>query len=109
MASMAASNRPSALSNFKKSRFKKSLHYDNIAEMPVFNLLELHGSLCWELDKNDEITFFSDPGLRAVRGEQDSVGGARVGSWTIARWTSSSQRQKPSAGCLARCIPSSLR
>ena len=54
-----------SLSNFKKSRFKKSLHYDNIAEMPVFNLLKLHGSLCWELDKNDEITF--SPILGCVR------------------------------------------
>jgi len=55
--------RPSfSLSNFKKSRFKKSLHYDNIAEIPVFNLLKLHGSLCWDLDDNEGIIFSSDLG-----------------------------------------------
>jgi uncharacterized protein YlbG (UPF0298 family) len=36
------------LSNFKKSHFKKSLHYDNVSELPVFNLIKLHGSLTWK-------------------------------------------------------------
>lgn len=44
------------LNNFKKSRFKRSLHYDNSAEIPVFNLLKLHGSLSWET-KADRICF----------------------------------------------------
>ena len=48
-----------SLSNFKKSRFKKSLHYDNTAEIPVFNLLKLHGSLSWESEQ-DEIVFSRD-------------------------------------------------
>lgn len=51
------------LTNFKKSRFKKSLHYDNISEIPVFNLLKLHGSLSWELidrSGNYEIVFSCD-------------------------------------------------
>ena len=55
-----------SLSNFKKSRFKKSLHYDNIAEIPVFNLLKLHGSVCWDLDDNDEIVFSGDLGAFAL-------------------------------------------
>ncbi|AQW97449.1 SIR2 family protein [Elizabethkingia anophelis] len=38
------------LSNFKKSFYQKSLHYDNIAEIPVFNLLKIHGSVTWKLD-----------------------------------------------------------
>lgn len=37
------------LSNFKKSFFQKSLQYDNIAEIPVFNLLKIHGSVTWKL------------------------------------------------------------
>lgn len=37
-----------SLSNFKQSRFKKGLHYDKTSELPVFNLVKLHGSLCWE-------------------------------------------------------------
>lgn len=48
-----------SLSNFKKSHFKKSLHYDNTAELPVFNLLKLHGSLTWEIEKN-EVVFSKD-------------------------------------------------
>lgn len=48
-----------SLSNFKKSRFKKSLHFDNTAEIPVFNLLKLHGSLTWETEL-DEICFSRD-------------------------------------------------
>lgn len=34
--------------NFKKSYFKKSLHYENTSEIPVFNILKLHGSLSWK-------------------------------------------------------------
>lgn len=47
-----------ALSNFKKSHFKKSLHYDNVAEIPTFNLCKLHGSLSWILE-SDQIEFTS--------------------------------------------------
>lgn len=45
-----------SLSNFKKSHFKKSLHYDNTAELPVFNLLKLHGSLSWTI-QDKEVVF----------------------------------------------------
>jgi hypothetical protein len=48
-----------SLSNFKKSHFKKSLHYDNTAELPVFNLLKLHGSLSWEIE-NTNVVFSHD-------------------------------------------------
>lgn len=45
------------LSNFKKSFYQKSLHYDNIAEIPVFNLLKIHGSVTWKLENNTNIEF----------------------------------------------------
>ena len=48
-----------SLSNFKTSRFKKSLHYDKTAELPVFNLLKLHGSLSWEIS-GGSVTFSTD-------------------------------------------------
>jgi hypothetical protein len=48
-----------SLSNFKTSRFKKSLHYDKTAELPVFNLLKLHGSLSWEI-RSGSVTFSVD-------------------------------------------------
>lgn len=45
-----------SLRNFKKSFYQKSLHYDNIAEIPVYNLLKIHGSVTWGL-ANSEIQF----------------------------------------------------
>lgn len=38
------------LGNFKKSYFQKSLHYENTSEIPVFNIIKLHGSLNWKFD-----------------------------------------------------------
>jgi hypothetical protein len=49
-----------SLTNFKKSHFKKSLHYDNTSEIPVFNLLKLHGSVSWEMNGTDGIKFACD-------------------------------------------------
>lgn len=48
------------LSNFKKSIFKTSLHYDNTSELPIFNLMKIHGSLTWNKNKNGGISFSSD-------------------------------------------------
>jgi hypothetical protein len=41
------------LSNFKKSLFKRSLHFENISEIPVFNIYKIHGSLTWKKIKSD--------------------------------------------------------
>lgn len=49
-----------SLSNFKISRFKKSLHFDKSAELPVFNLLKVHGSLSWEAAGPDSVVFAAD-------------------------------------------------
>ena len=51
-----------SLSNFKKSRYKRSLHYDNVSEIPVFNLLKLHGSLSWNLTTGNRIAFSANLG-----------------------------------------------
>lgn len=37
-----------SLSNFKKTISKRSLHFDNVSEIPTFNLMKMHGSLTWE-------------------------------------------------------------
>jgi len=39
-----------SLSNFKRSHSKRTLHYDNLSEVPVLNLCKLHGSLTWALN-----------------------------------------------------------
>ncbi len=49
-------NKKFSLSNFKKSFYQKSLHYDNISEIPVFNLLKIHGSVTWQM-KDENISF----------------------------------------------------
>ena len=54
------------LSNFKKSYLKKSLHYDNTSELPVFNLMKVHGSLTWEKESGSENILFSS-NLETVR------------------------------------------
>jgi len=47
------------LSNFKKSLFKRSLHFENVSEIPVFNIYKIHGSLTWRVDGN-HIVFSKD-------------------------------------------------
>lgn len=39
-------------SNYRKSIFQKSPHYENKAELPLFNLFKLHGSVTWKNDTN---------------------------------------------------------
>ncbi len=46
-----------SLSNFNKSRSKRSLHFDNVSEIPVFNLIKLHGSVTWHLEDDRSMTF----------------------------------------------------
>lgn len=49
------------LSNFQKSYKKTSLHYKNTSEIPVFNLLKLHGSVNWRKEvENIVLSDFSE-------------------------------------------------
>lgn len=41
-------------SNFKKTIFQNSPHYDNQSELPTFNLYKLHGSVNWKLDEQNK-------------------------------------------------------
>ncbi len=56
------------LSNFKKSLFKRSLHFENISEIPVFNIYKIHGSLTWK--KVDDSILFS-PTLQLIKKVSD--------------------------------------
>jgi len=51
------------LTNFKKLFFKTSLHYDNTSELPVFNLMKVHGSLTWDRNEKENIFFSFDLGI----------------------------------------------
>lgn len=52
------------LSNFKKSIFQKSLHFDNSSEIPVFNILKIHGSLTW---KRESQNIYFDNSLEQIK------------------------------------------
>lgn len=54
------------IGNLKKSIFKRSLHYDNTYELPVFNLIKLHGSLTWKKDSDKE-TIYLDRDLKQIQ------------------------------------------
>jgi len=61
-----------SLSNFKKSIAKRSLHFENTSEIPIFNLMKIHGSLTWQ--KTEDKIFFSklqhfDKSLLKKKGE----------------------------------------
>ena len=56
------------LSNFKKSLYKTSQHYDNKSEVPMFNLFKLHGSVTWCLD--DKVIKL-DSNLKSVKAVRD--------------------------------------
>ncbi|HAY34000.1 MAG TPA: SIR2 family protein [Ignavibacteria bacterium] len=45
-------------SNFKKSYFKRSLHFELLSEIPTINIIKLHGSLTWlKNDISDKIEY----------------------------------------------------
>lgn len=56
------------LSNYKKSLFKRSLHFENVSEIPMFNIYKIHGSLTWEV-VGDKIVFSKD--LKQVKNIDD--------------------------------------
>lgn len=37
--------------NFQKIVMRNSLHFHNVTELPVFNLLKIHGSINWKVEK----------------------------------------------------------
>lgn len=49
--------------NFQKSLTKTSLHYKNTFEIPIFNLLKMHGSINW---KNVDGTIHNDSQLEQI-------------------------------------------
>ena len=56
--------------NFKKSYFKKSSHFENTSEIPIFNILKLHGSLSWK-QGNENILL--DKELTHIRDVQEQI------------------------------------
>jgi len=63
-----------ALSNFRRTYLKTSLHYENKAELPVFNLFKLHGSINWAKEE-EENPFIYLSALSEVKDVFDSLTG----------------------------------
>ncbi len=60
------------LSNFRKSYRKSSPHFQNVSEIPVFNVLKLHGSINWSiLDNRIVLSTFKE--LKNVKSQIDSM------------------------------------
>lgn len=47
------------LANYKKSIYQRSLHFEHISEIAVFNIIKLHGSLTWKRGESDKKIVFS--------------------------------------------------
>ncbi len=68
------------LANYKKGIFQRSLHYEHISEIPLFNIIKIHGSLTWQKHKTDEKIMLShrldhlDANLLTKTGDQFSLG-----------------------------------
>lgn len=48
-----------SLANYKKSIQQRSLHFEHISEIAVFNIIKLHGSLTWKYDETGNKIVFS--------------------------------------------------
>ena len=59
--------------NFRKTISKASLHFQSVAELPVFNLYKVHGSINWEKLSDDRVG--NDYKLAQVKKISDALGG----------------------------------
>jgi len=58
--------------NFQKTVSKTSLHFQNVSDIPVFNLIKIHGSINWR-EEGDIIK--NDMGLPTVIAVRDALAG----------------------------------
>ena len=58
--------------NFQKTISKTSLHFQNVSDIPAFNLIKVHGSINW---RNESDVIKNDIGLPSVRAVKDALVG----------------------------------
>lgn len=56
--------------NFQKTVSKTSLHFQNVSDIPVFNLIKIHGSINW---MEDGCNIKNDIGLATVKAVKESL------------------------------------
>jgi len=64
--------------NFQKTVSKTSLHFQNVTDIPVFNLMKIHGSINWR-EEDDAIK--NDIGLPIVSAVNNALGGIDAGNF----------------------------
>lgn len=66
-------------SNFHKSINKTSSHFSNVSEIPILNIIKLHGSLSWQADATEQKIIYSRlkllKDLKAVASDDDKFKG----------------------------------
>ncbi|MES5379216.1 SIR2 family protein [Mycolicibacterium conceptionense] len=68
------------LGDFNTLRFRTGSHYEHRSEVPVFNLVKLHGSAAWrqEVRDDDKTDMFFDHGLTLVADVESNLGAAQA-------------------------------
>ena len=68
------------LGDFNTLRFRTGSRYEHRSEVPVFNLVKLHGSAAWrqEVRDDDKTDIFFDHGLTLIADVESNLGAARV-------------------------------
>jgi len=68
------------LGDFNTLRFRTGSRYEHRSEVPVFNLVKLHGSAAWRQEaRDDDMTdIFFDHGLTLIAEVESSLGAARA-------------------------------
>lgn len=59
--------------NFQKTVSKTSLHFHNVSDIPVFNLLKIHGSINWREETDQIKNDMGLPTVIAVKAASDAI------------------------------------
>ena len=70
--------------NFQKIFSKTSLHFQNVSDIPVFNLIKIHGSINW---RNESDIIKNDIGLPTVKAVKDALAGIAANNFVSTTTT----------------------
>lgn len=59
--------------NFQKTVSKTSLHFQNVSDIPVFNLIKIHGSINWKDEEDQVKNDIGLPTVSAVKNALDAI------------------------------------
>lgn len=68
--------------NFQKTVSKTSLHFQNVSDIPVLNLIKIHGSINWREENNSIKNDIGLPTVNAVKAALDTIDAANFISTT---------------------------